>query len=640
MRSKLSRPTALLLAPVLASLLASLLAALPVRAQQTQSVDRAAPPTMGAVADNGDQRAASDRADPSIDVRSPPGPVELEAQVRERADSVSDRLDRLERQDRTMVRPIVPSEFELYVERTLGRKLPRYGNDLLIPEARDFELPATATVPPDYVLGPGDSIDISLTGSIEGNFGGTIDNDGRLFLPRVGPVMMAGVRYGDLRARVTAAMGRQFRNFTAAVTIKQLRGIRVYVTGQAASPGAYTVNSLSTMINAVLAAGGPAAGGSFRKATLMRGGRQVAELDLYDLLLRGNRSRDAVLQNEDVINIAPLGEQVALVGSVNAEAVYEVKPGESLEAVLAMAGGPGVLADASRLILFRTRDGEALIGRDVPRLEASRVTAVGGDIVSVLSAGSLQQPQQRQSVLVRLEGEVARPGNYLVKPGVRLNEVLEQAGGLTPQAFLYGTRFERLSVKLQQRAGFVEAVDQLELALAATPLTSSNLDAAEQARGVAAARAVLDRLRKSDPDGRLVLELPPEADSLPGAMLLENSDRIVIPPRPSAVGVFGAVYRPASFLVEGPRGNRVRDYLARAGGPIRAADTGRMFVVRANGEVLTRRMGALDAPTLPGDVIFVPVKTQSNNLLAKIRDISTIIFQLGITTAALVAITQ
>jgi hypothetical protein len=197
-----------------------------------------------------------------------------------------------------------------------------------------------------------------------------------------------------------------------------------------------------------------------------------------------------------------------------------------------------------------------------------------------------------------------------------------------------------LSVKLQQRAGFREAVDQLELSLVATPLTSESLNEGEQARALASAKAVLDRLRSADPDGRLVMDITAAAASLPGNLTLENNDRLVVPPRPSAVGVFGAVYRPASFLLLGNEGLRVRDYVVRAGGPIRAADTRRLFVVRANGEVLTHKMGALDAPALPGDVIFMPVKTQNNNLWARIRDISTIIFQLGITTAALVAITR
>ena len=632
------------LSHLMAALSAALLLALPATAQQSQTQDRN--PNTSLTPGSGDQRERStsneDRQQSEFDDRPAFGAVELESQDRSdrRDETTAERLERLERQQRTVPKPIVPSEFERFVERTLGRKLPRLGNDLLIPEARDFELPAVATVPPDYILGPGDSVEIILTGSIEGSFGGTIDNDGRLLLPRVGPVMMAGVRYGALQARVAQAIGRQFRNFKVAVSVGQLRGIKVYVTGFAASPGAYTVNSLSTMVNAVLAAGGPGSGGSFRKATLVRGGRVVSELDLYDLLLRGDRSRDAILQNEDVINIAPLGEQVAMIGSVNKEAVYEVKPGESLEALLALAGGPGVLADTSRLVLFRNKPNEPLIGREIARAEALGIAAVGGDIVSVAAAGSLQQPQNRQSVLVRLEGEVAKPGNYLVSPGTPLTAVLDLAGGLTPQAFVYGTRLERLSVKRQQREGFKEAVEQLELSLAATPLTTTSLNEGEQAQALTAARAVLERLRTADPDGRLVLDLPSPASQLPGDMILENDDRIVIPPRPSAVGVFGAVFRPASFLVRGDKGMRIRDYLARAGGPIRAADAGRLFVVRANGEVLTRKMGAMSAPALPGDVIFVPVKTQNNNLLARIRDISTILFQIGITTAALVALTQ
>lgn len=620
--------------------LAALLMSAPAQAQQAPVDSRIATPITGATAQANPEPAKNPASDAGLGSGAQFEQAEIEAQERPGQGTLSDRIDRLEKQERTAPRQIVPSEFERQIERTLGRKLLRFGNNLQLPEARDFDLPASATVPPDYVLGPGDIVELSLLGSIEGNFAGTIDNEGRLFMPRVGPVVIAGVRYGDLRARVTAAIGRQFRNFTANVSIKQLRGIRVYVTGFAARPGAYTVGSLSTMVNAVLAAGGPASGGSFRKAILMRGGRQVAELDLYDLLLRGDRSRDAVLQNEDVINIAPLGEQVALIGSVNAEAVYEVRPGESLETLLAMAGGPDVLADASRLVLFRTKDSEALVGREIAREQASAVVPIGGDIVSVLSIGSLQQPQNRQSVLVRLEGEVARPGNYLVSPGTSLDTVLGLAGGLTSQAFVYGTRLERLSVKLQQRAGFFEALAQLELALAATPLTDGGLDANEQSRSLTAARAVLERLRTANPDGRVVMDLLPAATSLPGSMTLENNDRFVVPPQPSAVGVFGAVYRPASFLVLGDQGLKVSDYVARAGGPIRAADYGRMFVVRANGEVLTRKMGALKAPALPGDVIFLPVKTQNNNLLAKIRDISTIIFQLGITTAALVAITR
>lgn len=536
-------------------------------------------------------------------------------------------------------RPATPGEFERYVQLAAGRRIKRFGSDLLLPSNRDYAVPAVATIPPDYVLNVGDVVSIALTGSVEGSVDVEIDRNGQIFLPRVGAITVAGVRFRDLRDRISAAVGRQYRGYTVTVSVKQLRGVRVYVTGFANNPGAYSVNSLSTMVNAVLAAGGPSGGGSFRSVKLYRAGREVADFDLYDLIRRGDRSGDAVLQNEDVLFIPPVGQQAAVLGSVNEEAIYETKPGESLEDVLRLAGGPTNLADPSRLILYRLSDRDTVGSRQVSRSEAPAVAAEAGDIVQVLAQGSLQRPLERQSVVVRIEGEVNRPGNYFVAPNTPLSTVLEQAGGLTARAFVYGTRFSRESVRAQQRESFQEAIEQLETTLAAAPLTGDRtIDAGERAAQIAAARATLDRLRQAEPDGRVVLDLPVTASLLPGDLPLENNDRIVIPPRATTVGVFGAVYRPASFLLGPGEPPRVRDFVERAGGPLRAADRGSIFVVRANGAVLTRRRGALSARVLPGDVVFVPVKTQSSSLLAKIRDISTIIFQLGVSAAALAAI--
>lgn len=537
--------------------------------------------------------------------------------------------------------PAEPGEFELYVSNAIGRKLPRFGADLLLPSNRDYAVPSTSTIPPDYILNVGDTIAIALTGSIEGSFNREINTDGRITLPRVGSIMVAGRRYGDLRDLISRAVGTQYRGYTVTVNVTELRGIRVYVTGFANNPGAYTVNSLSTMVNAVLAAGGPAAGGSFRSIKLYRAGREVTDFDLYDLIRRGDRSRDAVLQNEDVLFIPPVGEQVAVVGSVNQEAIYEARPGESLQSVLAFAGGLNSLADPGRIMLYRVADPTKVIGQQVLIGQAGSVPVRGSDIIQALALGSLQRPLDRQTVLVRIEGEVNSPGNYVVAPNTPLSTVLSQAGGLTSQAFVFGTRLERVSTRNQQRESFLEAIDQFQITLAAAPLTSNQLGgggADERLGQVNGARAVLERLRAAEPDGRVVLDLPPAATDLPGDLILENNDRIVIPPRLQTVGVFGAVYRPSSFLLGAGQPLRVRDYVNRAGGTLRAADTRDIFVVRANGEVLPRRRGAMSARVLPGDLIFVPVKTQSTSVLAKIRDIATIVGQVGLTAAALAVI--
>lgn len=534
--------------------------------------------------------------------------------------------------------PPPPNEFQLYVERMIGKPLERFGTDLLLPESRDFSVPADSTIPPDYRINVGDTISISLTGSAEGSVERTVDTNGNIFLPSVGTVQLAGVRHGDLKDYLASAIGTQFRNFRVGVRTTELRGLRVFVTGYARNPGSFSVNSLSTVFNAILQAGGPSSGGSFRSAKLIRNGGEVADIDLYDILLYGDRSNDQLLESEDVILIPPASAQIAVIGSVNQEAIYELRGGETFADALRFAGGISDLSEDGRIVVYRagpdTQPGPIIIDAS----EVATALVQPADIIQVLPEGSLIQPIARQSVVVRLEGEVARPGNYYVAPNTPLQQVVAMAGGLTERAYPFGTEFTRQSIVLQQRKNFREALDQYELTLATAPLTAdSSIDAGRQQAQLAAARATLARLREAEPDGRLVLDIEATASALPGALLLENGDRIVVPPRPTSIGVFGAVYRPASFQF-GDGSDRIRDYLDQAGGPVRAADKGEIFVVRANGSVLTRDNGAMGARALPGDVVFVPIKTSSRDLLAKIAQVTSILFQFGLSAATVGAI--
>jgi protein involved in polysaccharide export with SLBB domain len=241
---------------------------------------------------------------------------------------------------------------------------------------------------------------------------------------------------------------------------------------------------------------------------------------------------------------------------------------------------------------------------------------------------------ERQAVLVRLEGEVNHPGNYFVAPGTPLSQVLEQAGGLTSKAFPYGTRLTRLSVRDQQRESYNAALDQMETSLVAVSLQGGGADKQSAASAI---HSLVQRLRQTEPDGRIVLNLPVSAHDLPGDMTLENNDRIIVPARVETVGVFGAVYRPASFSLLGQPPMTVKDYVNRAGGPQRLADKGAIFLVRANGDVIPRNRGAMNAHVQPGDVIFVPVRTMPSTVWAKIRDVTQAVFQMGLSAAVAVA---
>jgi protein involved in polysaccharide export with SLBB domain len=534
--------------------------------------------------------------------------------------------------------PAKPSDFQVWLEQVTGRKISRFGSDLLLPSAGDFIVPATTTVPPDYALNIGDVVSVSMTGSVEGSADFQIDRDGRIYLPNVGSVSLIGVRYRDLKDRIAQAIGLKYRGFEVSVSLAKLHGIRVYVTGFANKPGSYTVNSLSTLVSAVLAAGGPSAGGSFRSVELIRNGQVVEDFDLYDLLRHGDRSHDPVLQNEDVLFIPPVGKQVAVVGSVNDEAIYEARAGDTVEEMLELAGGPTNLAEPSRLILYRLSDRDTVGSRELTPEEASHEIAQAGDIIQVLPEGSLTRPLERQQVVVRIEGEVNRPGNYYVAPNTPLSKVVQMAGGLTGRAYVFGTEFSRVSVREQQRQAYHEAIEQMESLLAAAPLSNQGSNNDNSAAQMAAARAFINQLRQKEPTGRMVLNVTPGSAQLPGDILLENNDQVLIPPRIDTVGVYGAVYRPASFLMDPSHPKRVKDYLEEAGGAIPGADRGHIFVVRASGAVLTKRRGALSARVLPGDAIFVPIRTRHSTLLEKIRDISTILFSFGLSAAAVAAI--
>lgn len=518
-----------------------------------------------------------------------------------------------------------PSEFESFVSAAAGTPLRRFGTDLLVPGARDFTAGPSATVPPDYRLNPGDELVLGLTGPVQAaNLRLTIDSEGRIFVPRIGAITVAGIRYGDVHDVIARRVSRQYRGFQLEVSVGRLHGVTVYVTGFAAAPGSYTVGSLSTLVNAVLASGGPAAGGSFRSIQLRRGGRLVSDFDLYDLLLKGDRSGDAVLQNGDVLYIAPAGEQVAVIGSVNREAIFELAPGETINDAILYAGGVNTVADSSRLMVFDSLGRGQTGWEELSAAEATMRKARRGDIVRVLSNVGIARPLEQQAVLVTISGEVAKPGRYYFKPGTRLADVVAQAGGLTGQAFPYASVITRDSVKAQQQQSFDRAVQDVELLLTSQPVTSANRAQLVQPANLTLVRSIVDQLRERKPSGRLVFDLPVTAQALPGELILENNDTIYVPPRPVTVGVFGAVPTPASFAYR--EGTTVGEFIRLAGGVQKLGDKSEVFVVRANGTVLADGKRVLRAPALPGDLVYVPIDANRGEFWARLRDITGTLF--------------
>ena len=521
--------------------------------------------------------------------------------------------------------------------------LPRFGLDLV----SEFASGATdynPIVPPEYVVQSGDELQVAIWGSVDADLRLTVDKGGRISIPRVGPVLVAGLRYSELQEAITRRVKLVFKNFELSVSLGRLRGVRVYVTGFVQRPGAYAVAGLSTVMSAVMRAGGPAAAGSFRQIDLRREGKTVATLDLYDLLLRGDRSGDRLVQPDDVILVKPIGPQVALRGSVNKPAVYELKAGETLQDLLKMAAGFSPVADQSRVALERLDNRNAQRVVQINLQANDQTPLVNGDVVRVFSAVEAALSSKRQNKRVLVDGEVVNPGEYVLPADSTITDALRAAGGMTPSAYVFAAQFMRESVRKTQQENFDRALQELETdaAKASFSTRASNADdVAAQAANAQGTARLIDRMRASKPNGRVVLQLQTEGDTLP-ALALEDGDHLYIPPRPTTVGVFGSVFNTGSYLYT--PGREVADYLRLAGGPMRGADDRSVFVVRANGNVVSslqdgtwfNKLGKLSAlKAEPGDTIFVPEELNKTTFIQNARDWTQIFFQLAVGAAGL-----
>lgn len=299
--------------------------------------------------------------------------------------------------------PETKLEFEGYVEQSVGHPLPLFGRDLFANAPSTFAPVLDIPIPADYVIGPGDELVIRGWGQIEISTRATVDRSGQISLSKVGTISVAGVHYADLRDHLRAAIQRVFHNFELEVSLGQLRSIQVMVVGQARQPGSYTVSSLSTLVNLLFVCGN----------------QTVTTLDLYQLLLNGDKSHDAALLPGDVIYIPPVGPLVALEGSVNLPAIYELTSATTLQQGIDLAGGLTTTADDQKALIERIAEHHVRRVTNVP-LDGSQqhFAMVDGDIARFLAVS----PEIANAVTLR--GNVARPGRYPWQPGMRVHDLI------------------------------------------------------------------------------------------------------------------------------------------------------------------------------------------------------------------------
>ena len=317
-----------------------------------------------------------------------------------------------------------------------------FGYDLFEGVPSTFAPVSDIQVPTDYVIGPGDTLVVQLYGNEPRTYELTVERDGRINFPKLGPVAVSNMSFDSARATIEEHVARQLIGTHVSVTMGSLRSIRVFVLGDAEKPGSYTVSGLSTMTNALFASGGAKKIGSLRNIQLKRDGHLITTLDLYDLLLHGDTSNDRHLLPGDVIFIPPIGPTVAVYGAVHRPAIYELKSETTVAQAIDLAGGTLPDADTTLGQL------ERILPSQQRRMINVDLTSASGRVTALDNGDKLRVPSIRPTLenSVKLSGYVYRPGAFAYQSGLRLTDVLHSFGEVRPEADLHYIMIRRVAL--------------------------------------------------------------------------------------------------------------------------------------------------------------------------------------------------
>ena len=326
------------------------------------------------------------------------------------------------REEESTKKPPAPTKPELKI----------FGHELFSRPPSTFAPITQVPVSNDYIIGPGDEIKVLMWGRIDIQYSLVVNEEGVILFPKVGPLTVAGLTYKELKELIKQK-AEAITGVNVNISMGKLRTIQVFVLGEVKSPGVYTISSLGTMSNALLASGGPTQLGSLRKVQLKRRGRVVTTIDFYDFLLRGDTSGDARLMPGDVVFVNQVGPLVTVAGNVKRPASYELREERNLETALNLAGGLAPLAYNQRIQIERAFKNRMRIILDIPHEQLKKAEAVplqDGDVVRIFSI------LDTNVNAIQLFGNVLRPGQYAYKSGMRVLDLIPNLVSLQPDTYL------------------------------------------------------------------------------------------------------------------------------------------------------------------------------------------------------------
>jgi polysaccharide export outer membrane protein len=349
----------------------------------------------------------------------------------------------------------------------VDRQLVQFGYELFTGAPTTFAPATDIPVSSDYIIGPGDEIHVQLYGKTSFSKDLIVNRDGQVSFPELGPISVAGLTFREMKDLLAREVENRMIGVDVSVSMGRLRSIRIFVLGDVFSPGSYTVSGLSTLTNALFVSGGVQKIGSLRRVQLKRGGSVVTEMDLYDLLIKGDTSDDARLMPGDVIFIPTVGPLAAVAGEVLRPAIYEMNGPMTVRELIDLAGGLRSTAFTDLIQLERIEDARH-VTYDLTLDQAREWKLRSGDLVKVYPI------QTGDELAVFLGGNVVRPGARQYFKGMRLLDLVPSPKDLLPETFFSYGLIERENeinreseyLTFDLRAALLDSVPEANIGLA------------------------------------------------------------------------------------------------------------------------------------------------------------------------------
>lgn len=495
----------------------------------------------------------------------------------------------------------------------------KYGYDFFSSTPSSLTAVGDLPLPNDYKISLRDQFRVILSGSKDAIFNLNVKLDGTILFPELGAISVVGLSLQEVKDKLTQLIEQSYIGVNIDISIQNLSAKKITIVGAVKTPGTYLVNPFSTITGALAYSGGISEIGSLRDIKLIRNNKEIFSFDLYDLLIKGDRSKDLTLEAGDTLLIKAASQFVEINGAVKRPAIYEILENETLENILEFALGFNHIADKSNIsVSFFDSKQSKIINKNISSLEQS--------LDSVFSVNVFRY---MNPIEVTISGEVELPGKFTLNDDSSVEDLYQLVGGFKNQAFLEGIILTRELIRESQIKSIQKAKESLNRALITMSQKDENLD-------ISAIQALSANINPESL-GRLSGDFSPKSRNAKNT-ILSDGDVIIVPKIPNSINVFGEVLNPLAFGYT--ENSTVKSAINHAGGYKQYADKRRVYVIRANGiiEKAPRNIFTRIANTnlKPGDTVIIPRRIPRNNsAIQAASSLTQILSNLAFSAAAL-----